>query len=411
MKKKLNSKKVLLLLIDSFGIGSTEDAHIFGDQGADTLGHISDFCMQNNRPLNVPFLRSKGLFNAHGMSKSRYPENIFIETDKVRNSKYGYCVETSSGKDTISGHWEMMGLPVKFDWHYFLKREGSNSVFPSDFLAEWVQYCNLEGILDIGHISGTEALKSFGKKHCMTRKPIIYTSADSVFQIAAHEKYFGLKKLFDICDIARNIFDKKGYYVGRVIARPFDGENTESYFRTPNRRDFALPPIGKTLLDNLKENNINVISIGKIADIFSDRGITKKLKANGLEQLFDVTINEYRKASDDTLIFTNFVDFDSVFGHRRDVLGYANALEYLDYRLSELEKIIDNNTIVIATADHGCDPTWSGFDHTRENIPFLLWGKEIISENIGKRSTFADIGQSIANYMDINPINVGKSVF
>ncbi|MBK2123978.1 phosphopentomutase [Fangia hongkongensis] len=408
----LKNKKVIILLMDSFGIGESKDAVRFGDEGGDTLGHIVDYRAPCN-PLRLPNLAKRGLEEAAQMSRAR-PLSVSLseeENTQVQNSKFGYCIEQSLGKDTPSGHWEIAGVPVLFDWHYFERKE-TGSVFPQAFLDEWVKRTNLtEGFLDAGHGSGTEVLKSLGVEHCITKKPIIYTSADSVFQIAAHEEYFGLERLYELCEVARKLFDEMGLVVGRVIARPFVGESAVDYQRTGNRKDYSILPPEKTLLDVLKSAGAEVVSVGKIADIYAHQGITKKLKATGIDALFDATVQAYKEANNNTLIFTNFVDFDSSFGHRRDVKGYANALELFDARLPELDALLDDDTIVIVAADHGCDPTAEGSDHTREHIPFLLWGNRVKTENIGARQSFADIGQSIADYMGVTALAYGDSVF
>lgn len=409
----LKNKKVVILLMDSFGIGESEDAAFFGDQGADTLGHIVDYRAQYKRSLHLPNLARRGLQKAAELSRGRKLARDLFEEAPVIEAKYGYCVENSKGKDTPSGHWEIAGVPVMFDWHYFAQTEhDGSSVFPKAFLDEWMKRCNLDrGVIDAGHASGTEVLKVHGVEHCLTNKPIIYTSADSVFQVAAHEEYFGLERLLHICKVARELLDEMDLVVGRVIARPFIGESAQDYVRTGNRKDYSVLPPAPTLLDQLTRAGGTVVSVGKIADIYAHQGISETLKATGLEELFDVTLKAYQGAQPNTLIFTNFVDFDSSFGHRRDIEGYAKALEYFDSRLPELDALLDDDTIVIVTADHGCDPSWHGTDHTREHIPFLLWGKKIRPECIGECRSFADIGQSIADYMGVTPLAYGISIF
>ena len=402
--------------MDSFGIGEAKDAKLFGDQGADTLGHIVDYRAQYKRSLYLPNLASRGLQKAAELSRARkLAINLFTQ-EPIVNAKYGYCVENSKGKDTPSGHWEIAGVPVVFDWHYFTKNNSVEnkeaSVFPKEFMDDWLNRCDLsQGVIDAGHASGTEVLKAYGFEHCLTGKPIIYTSADSVFQVAAHEEYFGLERLLDICKIARELLDEMGLVVGRVISRPFVGESATEYMRTGNRKDYSVLPPKPTLLDKLKEAGGEVVSVGKIADIYANQGITQSIKATGLEELFNVTLTTYQNVVENTLIFTNFVDFDSSFGHRRDIEGYAKALEYFDSRLPELDALLDDDTIVIVAADHGCDPSWQGTDHTREHIPFLVWGNKITAECIGERRSFADIGQSVADYMGVKPLSHGESIF
>jgi len=265
---------------------------------------------------------------------------------------------------------------------------------------------NIPGVLGNKHASGTNIIEELGGEHLATGKPIVYTSGDSVFQIAAHEQVFGLQRLYDLCEIARELVDE--YNIGRVIARPFVGE-LGKFQRTGNRQDYSVPPPAPTLLDRICEEGGRVISIGKIADIFAHQGISQAIKATGNNALFDATLEQASEAGDKSLIFTNFVDFDSLYGHRRDIPGYAAALETFDARLPELEKILQPGDIVVITADHGCDPSWKGSDHTREHIPVLVFGPGIESKFIGRRETFADIGQSIAQHLGIKPLDKGVS--
>ena len=410
----LKNKKVVILLFDSFGVGHAPDASDFGDVGSDTFGHIVEYFKNNGLSLRLPNLSTRGLKKAAEQNRgASLSIDIANGDDIVENAKYGYCAEVSKGKDTPSGHWEIAGVPVLFDWYYFTpKAENGGSYFDKAFMEAWAQRARLvDGYIDAGHASGTEVLKKLGCQSCISKKPIVYTSGDSVFQVAAHEDYFGLEKLLEICQIARDLLNEMQMQVGRVIARPFVGESSDEYSRTGNRKDFSILPPAPTLLDVLKKAGGEVVSVGKIADIYADQGITKKVKATGLEDLLNKTMTEYENAKPNTLIFTNFVDLDSSFGHRRDPKGYGRALEYLDSRLPDLTNIIDDDTIVILTADHGCDPTWPGSDHTRECVPFLLWGKNITTENIGLRDSFADIGQSIADYMGLDSLPTGKSIF
>ncbi len=408
----LKKKKVVILLFDSFGIGEAPDAKDFGDEGFDTLGHIVDYFKSNGKKLSLPNLSRKGLKKAAEHNRGlELALDISNGNETIENAKYGYCAEISKGKDTPSGHWELAGVPILFDWYYFTAKDGE-SCFDKEFIEKWVEKSGLtDSFIDAGHASGTEVLKEFGCESCVTKKPIVYTSGDSVFQIAAHEDYFGLEKLLDICKIARELLDEMGMKVGRVIARPFIGESTDEYVRTGNRRDLSILPPAETLLEKIKTAGGSVISIGKIADIYANQGISKSVKATGLEDLFDKTIAEYENADDNSLIFTNFVDLDSSFGHRRDPKGYGKALEYLDSRIPDLDVVIGNDTIVILAADHGCDPTAPGTDHTRECVPFLLWGKGVKTEFIGARDTFADIGQTIADFMGVEKLDYGKSIF
>ncbi|RUO57319.1 phosphopentomutase [Pseudidiomarina insulisalsae] len=401
--------RAIVLVLDSFGIGAADDAARFGDEGADTFGHIAELCAsgqaneQRNGPLQIPNLVALGLAEASRGATGRYPQGI--EQVEPCIGRYGWAQELSSGKDTPSGHWEMAGVPVLFDWGYFLDKEQS---FPSELLEELVRRADLPGYLGNCHASGTEIIQRLGEEHCRTGKPIFYTSADSVFQIACHEETFGLERLYQVCEIARQLVDD--YNIGRVIARPFIGDAERGFTRTANRKDYASPPPAKTVLDKLQEAGGTVISIGKIADIFAQQGITHSYKADGLEALTAKTIEAMREAPPRSLIFTNLVDFDTLYGHRRDVAGYARALETFDRLLPEVMASLAQDDVLILTADHGCDPTWPGTDHTREFVPVLMYGKNLPAHNLGKRETFADIGQSIAELLELDDMDYGTSM-
>jgi len=401
-------KRAFVLLLDSFGIGASDDADKYGDKGANTLGHIARDCYlgKANReglrkgPLHLPNLARYGLYAAATESCGTVLDGFDAVTPEA---KYGYACEVSHGKDTPSGHWEIAGVPVLFDWGYFPPDYPS---FPQALTDAFISRGNLPGILGNRHASGTEIIQELGEEHRATGKPIVYTSGDSVFQIAAHEQSFGLKKLYALCELARELVDE--YNIGRVIARPFLGE-PGNFYRTANRRDYSTPPPSPTLFDRLKESGGTVIAVGKTADIFAHQGISEIIKADGNMALFNATLQAMDTCDDRCLIFTNFVDFDSVYGHRRDVIGYAAALEALDRRLPELERKLKAGDVVIITADHGCDPTWTGSDHTREHIPVLAVGPDIKPGSIGRRETFSDIGQSIAYHLDLPPLSHGKS--
>jgi phosphopentomutase len=266
---------------------------------------------------------------------------------------------------------------------------------------------DLPGVLGNCHSSGTTIIAELGDEHMKTGKPIVYTSADSVFQIACHEETFGLDRLYELCEIARELVDE--YNVGRVIARPFVGTNPENFTRTGNRRDLTVPPPSATLLDRLVDSGGEVISVGKIADIFAHRGISKKIKATGNAALFDATLDALRNAPNRSIVFTNFVDFDMLYGHRRDVEGYAKGLEYLDGRMPELLELMSDDDVLVLCADHGCDPTFPGSDHTREHIPVLVYGAGVKPGSIGQRETFADIGQSLAGFFKLAPLEYGTN--
>jgi phosphopentomutase len=402
-------KRAFILLFDSFGIGASQDAIHYGDDKANTLGHIAQFCAEGKAnktgvregALHLPNLNRLGLGMAALASTGCEVPGLGRQANTT--GAYGYAVEKSKGKDTPSGHWEIAGVPVLFDWGYFPPTFPS---FPKTLTDDLIARGKLSGLLGNRHASGTEIIEEFGEEHMATGKPIVYTSGDSVFQIAAHEESFGLDRLYDLCKITRELVDP--YNIGRVIARPFTGA-PGNFRRTGNRRDYATPPPEPTLLDCIKQQGGQVFAIGKVADIYAHQGISKEIKAEGNQALFDATLKTTEIAGDRSLIFTNFVDFDMLYGHRRDIIGYAHALETLDARLPELEKILQPEDIVIITADHGCDPTHPGSDHTREHIPVLLFGPSVSPRFLGRRETFADIGQSIANHLKIDPLAFGVS--
>jgi phosphopentomutase len=390
--------RAIVLVMDSVGIGSAPDAAAFGDAGADTVGHIAESCMRGEAdsaeragPLHVPNLVSLGLGEACRQAGGAVPPGLEA---KRRQGRSGCATEVSKGKDTPSGHWELAGVPVPFDWGYFPRTE---PCFPEDLITKFCTRANLPGILGNCHASGTEIIARVGGEHVRSGKPICYTSADSVFQIAAHEQAFGLDRLYAICDIARELVDPLN--IGRVIARPFAGDPSR-YTRTYNRRDFSVPPPGRTVLDLATEAGRDVVTIGKIGDIFAHRGTGRILKGDGNQSLFDRTLEGLDTLKDGGFLFANFIDFDSIYGHRRDVSGYALALEAFDRRLSELLPRLDPDDLLVITADHGCDPTWSGTDHTRERVPLLVLGGDA-SEEIGVRASFADVAASVARHLDI----------
>ncbi len=401
--------RAIIGILDSFGVGATDDADKFGDAGANTFGHIALACASGRAdepglregPLKIPNLMQLGLGR---LAREATGLDIHLTEPAVYKGAFGFAAEKSFGKDTPSGHWEMMGLPVEFDWGMFPKGPPS---FPDALVAAIIKEGDLPGILGDRHASGTVIIEELGEDHIKTGKPIIYTSADSVLQIAAHETHFGLERLYDLCAIARRHVD--AYNVGRVIARPFVGEKRGEFERTGNRRDLATPPHRPTLLDHYADQGGSVTGIGKISDIFAGSGITKSIKAHGNEAIFDAWLDEIETSPDNVIIFANFVDFDTLFGHRRNVAGYAAALEAFDKRLPELDSKLRPDDIVILSADHGCDPTWPGSDHTREYVPILAFGDKVTAGSIGRRETFADIGQSLAAHLELAPLSVGKS--
>ncbi|EKE72406.1 phosphopentomutase [Gallaecimonas xiamenensis] len=395
-------KRAIILVLDSFGLGATRDADRFGDVGADTLGAIARYRADKGQPLTLPNLGKLGLFHAHAESTGAPAAGVTLPA--VVQGAYGHAEELSSGKDTPSGHWEIAGVPVLFDWGYFTDKQNS---FPAELLDALVQGAQLPGYLGNCHASGTTILEELGEAHLNTGKPIFYTSADSVFQIAAHEESFGLERLYRLCELARALLEP--YNIGRVIARPFVGSVETGFERTGNRRDYAVEPPSPTVLNKLVDAGGQVVSVGKIADIYAHSGITHKIKATGIDALFDATLAAVQDAGDQSLVFTNFVDFDSSYGHRRDIAGYADALEAFDTRLPELLALLAPEDLLILTADHGCDPSWPGSDHTREHIPVLAIGAGLSPGSLGLRHSFADIGQSLAAYFGLPSMDHGQS--
>ena len=399
--------RTIILLMDSFGIGYAHDAEKYGDKGADTLGHICEWFAKNRKdaegkakPLYLPNLAARGLAKAAELSRGcPLPESLGA---KHSLGAYTYAQEVSRGKDTLSGHWEIAGVPVDFDWGYF---PNVPQCFPQELVAALVREGKLPGVLGECHASGTEIIKELGEEHVATGKPIIYTSADSVLQIAAHEEAFGLERLYELCKLAYKLVQP--YNIARVIARPFVGTCAPDLTRTTNRHDYAVPAPQATLLDKMVAAGGSVYAVGKIADIFAHRGITRQYAAGGLEKLVAATIQAVQDAPDNTIVFTNFVDFDSSFGHRRDIQGYGEALEYFDRRLPEITALLKADDLLLITADHGNDPAWSGTDHTREKIPVLFSGADVKVAQLEPMATFADIGRTIADYMGLEPTFTG----
>jgi len=398
-------KKAIILVLDSLGLGSSDDASLYGDQGSDTLGHIIEECdlgkansKKRNGPLKIPNLLRWGLGEAAIESRGQP-----LPIDRIKpEGAYGFAKELSAGKDTPSGHWEICGLPVPFEWGTFPKVD---NCFPESLINDLMKQGNILGTLANKHASGTQVIEEFGDEHIESGFPICYTSADSVFQIAAHEEHFGLERLYELCKVAKRLVDPLN--ITRVIARPFVGNSKDGFKRTSNRKDLTTPPNKPTLLDNIQEANGQVVSVGKIGDIFSNQGVTYTVKGPNNMALVDQLLNEMDKA-EGGLIFVNLVDFDTNFGHRRDVPGYALALEEFDKRIPEIESKLDDDDLVLITADHGCDLTWPGSDHTREHVPVVFYGKYIKARNLGKRDTFADMGQTIAAHLQIKPLAHGK---
>lgn len=406
---KTDTVRAIIAVLDSLGIGASDDAANYGDENADTFGHIveaagcgeADLEGVRSGALVVPNLARLGFVKAAEVSRGRVLD--LPPAGEVMGA-WGFAAELSFGKDTPSGHWEMAGLPVCYDWKLFEKKQKS---FPAALLSDLVREAALPGVLGNCHASGTVIIEELGAEHLASGAPIVYTSADSVMQIAAHEEHFGLERLYAVCAVARNLVDK--YNVGRVIARPFVGTAEEGFVRTGNRRDYATPPHDLTLLDHVIAAGGSVVSIGKVSDVFAHQGFSKTVKAHGNEALFDALLSELSTSQDNTLLFTNFVDFDTLYGHRRDVAGYAAAIEAFDTRLPELLAALRKTDILVITADHGCDPTAPGSDHTREHIPVVCFGPSLAPGYLGKRMSFADIGQSIADHMGLPALPNGVS--
>jgi phosphopentomutase len=402
--------RALLIVLDSLGCGGAPDAADFGDAGADTLGHIAEACAAGRADrdglrsgaLAIPNLASLGLGLASEISTGRFPPGISRE---VRGEAiYGCAIETAGGKDTPSGHWEMAGAPFPGRLGLF---PDTRPCFPPELTAELVAQAGLPGILGDRHAAGIALIEELGDEHLRTGKPIVYTSADSVLQIAAHEERFGLARLYETCRIARKIADR--WNVGRVIARPFVGTSRETFRRTAHRKDLAIPPPAGNLLDRAAEAGRDVVSFGKIGDIFGHRSTGRELKAPSNDAIVDAILREWPGLPDGGFAIANLVDFDTDFGHRRDVAGYAAALEAFDRRLPDILGSVRPGDLVLITADHGNDPTWRGSDHTRENAPVVGFLSGVSGAAIGKRASLADIGQTIADHLDLRRLDFGIS--
>lgn len=392
--KKFN--RVFLTVLDSVGIGALNDAKEYGDEGANTLCNIA----KATGGLNLPNMQKMGLGNIQKIDGVKSVENQIAYSTK--------CGELSKGKDTITGHWEMAGIFIKEPFKVF-----TDTGFPKELIDELEEK---SGHKFIGNISasGTEIIKNLGEEHIQSKALILYTSADSVLQIAANEEIIPLEELYRVCEIARKITLKEEYKVGRIIARPFVGTNKENFKRTANRKDYALRPPKNTILDVLKEKDLDVVGIGKIGDIYSYQGITKSIKSKSNEDGINELINIAKENLYEGLVFLNLVDFDALFGHRRDPIGYKNALESFDNKLGELIKEMNDDDLLIITADHGNDPTFKGTDHTREYVPVLIYNKNLENPiKLNELNSMADIGMTILNnFNDDNKeydFEIGKS--
>lgn len=402
-------RRALLIVLDSFGIGGAEDAAAFGDEGADTLGHIVEACLAGAAdrpglragPLRIPFLESLGLALAAEASTGRAPAGLAIPATAC--GAYGYGVEVSSGKDTPSGHWEIAGAPLDVPWGYF---PDTVPAFPEPLTRAIIEQSGLPGVLGNCRAAGVDLVKALGEEHVRTGKPIIYTSADSVLQIAAHVDTFGLGRLYDLCSLTRTLVDP--LRVGRVIARPFTGARAGEFRRTPDRKDFAMPPPRGNLLDRAGEAGRAIVSIGKIGDIFGHRNTGVEIKGDRHPDLFAKMLRALATLPDGGLIFANFLDLDTDFGHRRDVAGAAACVEDFDQRLAGLASFLAPGDLAIVTGDHGNDPTWRGTDHTREHAPILAFGPDVPRGAIGRRDTFADMGATMAAHLGLAPTLKGR---
>lgn len=374
-------KRVVLIVLDSLGVGALPDAAEYGDVGSNTLLHTYKAC----NGISMDELLNLGMGNIEGLE----------EMPKVSKAlgAYGRIAEKSKGKDTVTGHWEIAGVILDTPLNTY--PEG----FSEEIISEFMQKSGAKGVLGNCVASGTEIIERLGDEHVKTGFPIVYTSADSVFQIAAHEEIIPLDKLYEMCEVARKMLvDDKA--VGRVIARPFIGKDGK-YKRTSNRRDYALDPFNKTLLEYLSESSKEVVAVGKIEDIYNRKGVTEALHTKNNMQGVDVTI-DYMKKVKEGLIFTNLVDFDMLFGHRNDAIGYGKAIEDFNNRLNEIYSNMKDEDILILTADHGCDPTTDSTDHSREYIPILVKGKNVKEDiNLGTLESFTDIGKTILDYFNI----------
>ncbi|RIA75976.1 phosphopentomutase [Anaeroplasma bactoclasticum] len=384
-------KRIFVIVADSLGCGTAPRSAEFGDEGANTIAHIAE----HEGGIKLPVMESMGYGNITDIKGVK----------KVNNPKgyYGRMDEASNGKDTMTGHWEMMGILTENPFKTF-----TDTGFPKELIDE-LEAKTGHKVIGNCAASGTEILKDLGLEHIKTGAMIVYTSADSVLQIACHEEHFGLDELYRCCEIAREICMKPEWMVGRIIARPFLGETKDTFKRTTNRHDYALSPTSRTTLDELKDKGYSVVSIGKIKDIFNGCGITEAYKNlsnhNGMEHAFEVAKHDFTG-----LVFSNLVDFDALYGHRRDPKGYHDAIEEFDSDLKTLMDLLNDDDLLMVTADHGNDPTWTGTDHTREYVPILVWSKSLKGGSLGTRKSFADIGATIAENFNVKaPDVIGES--
>lgn len=407
--------RAFIIVLDSLGVGGAPDADSFGDAGADTLGHIAQHCARGDADrsglrhgsLRLPNLASLGLGECCRIATGAAAPGI--EVSAWTQGYAGAAAEVSTGKDSQSGHWEIAGNPVEFEWGYFPRTE---PCFPQSLIDRLCERGGFDGVLGNKHASGTQIIAELGDEHVRTGRPICYTSADSVFQIAAHEQHFGLQRLYEACEVARELLDEMR--IGRVIARPFVTAR-QGYRRTANRRDYGVPPPFPTLLSRAQDARREVVSVGKIGDLFCHACTGRELKGKDNDAVFDQALEAAGRLGEGGLMLVNLVDFDTLYGHRRDVPGYAAALEAFDSRLPEFWRRLEDGDLVIVTGDHGCDPTWGGSDHTRECVPVLAFGPNLKRgggpepRSLGRRGTFADMGATVGRHLGLPPGGHGRS--
>ena len=387
-----NYDRIFVIVLDSLGIGAMPDSAKFGDIGVDTFGHI----LEKMGSLEIPNLRKLGMLNLHPAGKMAGVENP--------KGRYTHLGEASNGKDTMTGHWEMMGIKTEKPFKTF-----TETGFPPELIAELEKRCG-KRVIGNKSASGTEIIEELGEEEIQTGAMIVYTSADSVLQICGNEETFDLQNLYRCCEIAREITMKDEWRVGRVIARPYIGKKKGEFKRTPNRHDYALKPFGKTVLNSLKDAGLDVVGVGKIPDIFVNEGITEGIHTvsnkDGMEKTIELAEKEHHG-----LIFVNLVDFDAVYGHRRNAIGYGDAIEEFDAQLSDLMAAVNDDDLIMITADHGNDPTWKGTDHTREHVPLLIYSKSLHNpKNLGLLESYAVIGATIADNFNVENPGIGKSL-
>lgn len=387
-----NYKRIFVIVTDSLGVGGAKDSELYGDSGTNTLSHLS----YAKEDFSIPTLAKLGIGNITDVNNTPFNNHPL--------ASFGRMEEVSVGKDTLTGHWEIMGLKVDKKFPSF-----TDNGFPQELIEKLEQETNHKFIGNIS-ASGTEIIKDLGERQLKTKEMIIYTSADSVLQIAASEELFPLEEIYRVCEIARKItLDNPEWMVGRIIARPFIGKTKETFTRTSNRHDYAVKPFGVTVLDELAKNDYSVISVGKIKDIFDGEGITESFRSKSNYDGMETTINICKDKDFTGLCFVNLVDFDALYGHRRNAIGYANCLEEFDKQLEIFINSMKADDLLIICADHGNDPIHTGTDHTRENVPLLVYNPLTKATSLGVRTTFADIGATISENFNIKLPEIGTS--